>query len=88
VLQQKISLTSFLGGETPQNAIPIAGCDGCWRAQTTDGTWVTYRPAGQASSETLSTTATVEVNSKTTGNALNNGSVLKLKFPLDGGGSQ
>lgn len=39
-------------------------CPGCWIAKAGDGTWVTYRPAGNASSSTLSTTATVELNSR------------------------
>nr|WP_313658504.1 hemagglutinin repeat-containing protein [Achromobacter ruhlandii] len=61
-------------------------CPGCWVAKTADGTSVTYRPAGQASARTSSTTATVEVNNDTI-KALNVGkngkaNVLKLKFPL------
>jgi filamentous hemagglutinin len=76
----------FFGGSAPTNAKPITGCDGCWRAQTSDGTWVTYRPAGQASADTLPTTATVEVNGAAI-NGLNASSkgkatILKLKFPI------
>ncbi|WP_155865121.1 hemagglutinin repeat-containing protein [Achromobacter xylosoxidans] len=61
-------------------------CPGCWRAEAADGTWVTYRPGGQASARTSSTTATVEVNNDTI-RALNadkngEGNVLKLKFPM------
>ncbi|MCZ8396222.1 hypothetical protein [Achromobacter ruhlandii] len=61
-------------------------CPGCWVAKTADGTSVTYRPAGQASARTASTTATVEVNNDTI-NALNvdkkgNPHILKLKFPI------
>ncbi|MGA7440499.1 MAG: hemagglutinin repeat-containing protein, partial [Luteibacter sp.] len=58
-------------------------CPGCWRASADGGqTWVTYRPAGMASSSTLATTSTVEVNYAASKNAINQGNVLKLKFPL------
>lgn len=64
----------------------LDNCPGCWVAKTADGTSVTYRPAGQASARTASTTATVEVNNDTI-NALNvdkkgNPHILKLKFPI------
>lgn len=55
-------------------------CIGCWNAQKSDGTWVTYRPAGQASDKTDVSTATVELNSKEMKN-INGNNVLKLKFP-------
>jgi len=50
-----------------------------------DGTFVTYRPAGNASSSTSTTTATVEINSSAL-NQLNIGkkgkpTSLKFKFP-------
>jgi filamentous hemagglutinin len=65
---------------------PIPNCDGCWRAQTSDGAWVTYRPAGQASGATVSTKAIVEINSTMINNSNANGfgraQVLKLKFPV------
>lgn len=57
-------------------------CQGCWRAQTADGTWVMYRPAGKAGRDTLPTTATVEINSKNIRTA-NNKAQLKLKFPKE-----
>ncbi|MPX76143.1 hemolysin, partial [Moraxella catarrhalis] len=57
-------------------------CQGCWRAQTPDGTWVIYRPAGKAGKDTLPTTATVEVNSKNIKGA-NKNAQLKLKFPKE-----
>lgn len=78
--------TQLFGGGSIDK-IPLGPkCIGCWRAQTSDGAWVTYRPAGQASSHTSPTTATVEVNGprinainvKTTGEA----EILKLKFPV------
>ncbi|WP_258042029.1 hemagglutinin repeat-containing protein [Pseudomonas syringae] len=74
----------FNGAQIAKKSIP--NCDGCWRAQTSDGAWVTYRPAGQASGATSSTTATVEINSTTINNLNANGSgraqILKLKFPV------
>jgi filamentous hemagglutinin len=73
----------FFDGQKPGDAIPTK--DGGWRAQTSDGTWVTYRPAGQASGKTLPTTASVDVNGPGV-NLLNGGpnSTLKLKFPQTG----
>ncbi len=60
-------------------------CPGCWRASGDGGqTWITYRPAGSASEDTLTTTATVEINYKASGNSINNGKPVKLKFPLTG----
>ncbi|MFY2006014.1 hemagglutinin repeat-containing protein [Achromobacter xylosoxidans] len=64
----------------------LDNCPGCWVAKTADGTSVTYRPAGQASARTSSTTATVEVNNDAI-KALNAdkkgvGNILKLKFPV------
>lgn len=70
---------------SPIKKDPISGCEGCWRAQTSDKAWVTYRPAGQASSATSPTTATVEINSpaikELNANAKGIGQQLKLKFP-------
>ena len=51
-------------------------CPGCWIAQASDKTSVVYRPAGNASSATLRTTATVEISNRTL--------KIKLKFPLKG----
>lgn len=78
--------TQLFGGGSIDKISLGPKCIGCWRAQTSDGAWVTYRPAGQASSHTSPTTATVEVNGprinainvKTTGEA----EILKLKFPV------
>lgn len=73
-------------GDTPVNKLPINNCDGCWRAKDTDGAWVTYRPAGRASSSTTATTATVEINSEAikrmNANSAGVDQVLKLKFPI------
>ena len=60
-------------------------CVGCWNVKMPDGTFVTYRPAGNASSSTSTTTATVEINSSAL-NQLNIGkkgkpTSLKFKFP-------
>ncbi len=45
-----------------------------------DGTYITFRPAGQAGPLTLDSTASVDVNSPTI-RALNGNRSLKLKFP-------
>jgi hypothetical protein len=45
-----------------------------------DGTFITYRPPGVSSKDTLPTTATVEINNPVL-NRLNGGRRLKLKFP-------
>ncbi|MFT8862175.1 MAG: hypothetical protein ABF916_04185 [Acetobacter fabarum] len=51
-----------------------------WYATFSDGTAVTYRPAGAASFRTSDGIATVEINTKNI-KILNYNSVLKLKFP-------
>lgn len=58
---------------------------GAWRAKTSDGNWITYRPAGVASAKTQQTTASLEINGKSV-NVANGGenNVLKIKFPLIG----
>ncbi|MNV86242.1 hypothetical protein D3C71_1802570 [compost metagenome] len=76
-----------LFADAPIKKIPLgATCVGCWRAQTPDGSWVTYRPAGQASGLTSPTTATVEVNSPgiriLNVNSAGSAKSLKLKFPV------
>ncbi|WP_206860613.1 hemagglutinin repeat-containing protein [Lysobacter changpingensis] len=74
----------FFGGKMPQKARPIPNKPGAWVAEAPDGTIITYRPAGQASSRTKGTTATVDINSPNV-NQLNAGkSRLELKFPLIG----
>ncbi len=45
-----------------------------------DGAFITYRPPGVSSEDTLQTTTTVEVNDPVI-NQLNGGRRLKLKFP-------
>ncbi len=53
---------------------------GAFVAEMPDGTFITYRPAGQSGYRTSSATATVEINSDTM-RLLSNGQILKLKFP-------
>ncbi len=60
---------------TPENLAP-----GGFFALLPDGTYITFRPAGQASSRTLDTTANVDINTPKI-NAFNGGEPLKLKFP-------
>jgi filamentous hemagglutinin len=66
-------------GQTPSQVIPILSGDS-WVAKLPDGTVVTYRVAGDASSSTDATTATVEINSPAV-TTINNGNVAKFKFP-------
>jgi filamentous hemagglutinin len=57
-------------------------CEGCWIASSDNGkTFIVYRPAGKASPDTLPTTSTAEINNEASTNSINNGNVLKLKFP-------
>ena len=59
-------------------------CVGCWKAQMPDGTFVVYRPAGNASM-TKGTTASVDINNPTLNNLNINlkgkPTELKFKFP-------
>ena len=67
-------------GQIPVATTPIKGDSGAWVAKLPDGTYVTYRPAGQASSATSGTTATVEVNNPSV-RAINGNAPAKFKFP-------
>jgi hypothetical protein len=67
-------------GQTPVRVVNNVTGEGSWVAILPDGTAVTYRPAGQASSATATTTATVEINSSAV-KSINNGNVAKFKFP-------
>ncbi len=57
-------------------------CPGCWIGEASDGTNITYRPAG-SSTGSLPTTATVEVKSATI-LATTGKKVAKFKFPARG----
>ncbi len=72
----------FFGGSKPAHAKPLG--DGAWSAETTDGIYVTYRPAGKASGATKNTTASVDLNSKSISVTNANAKLLKLKFPMTG----
>jgi filamentous hemagglutinin len=67
-------------GQTPVKVVNNITGEGSWVAIMPDGTAITYRPAGQASAATATTTATVEINSAAVRN-INNGNVAKFKFP-------
>jgi filamentous hemagglutinin len=67
-------------GQTPVRIVNNVTGEGSWVAVLPDGTAVTYRPAGQASSKTADSTATVEINNQAVKN-INNGNVAKFKFP-------
>jgi len=79
-------IIDLFGGEIPIDKKYLGEkCPGCWVAKTSDGTSVTFRPAGTASGKTLETTASVDVNNPTI-RSLNiskskSPEVLKLKFP-------
>ena len=45
-----------------------------------DGTYISYRPPGVSGSDTLPTTASIEINSPQI-QSINNGKILELKFP-------
>jgi filamentous hemagglutinin len=67
-------------GQIPVEITNNVTGEGSWVATMPDGTYITYRPAGQASSSTDSSTATVEINSPAV-KAINSGEVAKFKFP-------
>ncbi|WP_241068508.1 hemagglutinin repeat-containing protein [Achromobacter insuavis] len=67
-------------GQTPMKVVDNISGPGSWVAILPDGTAVTFRPAGQASSATADTTATVEVNNKSI-REINLGKHAKFKFP-------
>jgi len=74
----------LFGGEKINKKPLPNGIDG-WTAQKKDGTWVTYRPAGEASYRTPQDMASVDVNGAYI-KAINEangrvGAKLKLKFP-------
>jgi filamentous hemagglutinin len=66
-------------GQIPDKVVSIMS-GGSWVAKLPDGSMVTYRVAGDASTATAVGTATVEVNSAAVKN-INNGNVAKFKFP-------
>ena len=65
-------------GQSPKSEKQLS--DGGFVMQLPDGSFITFRPAGQASDKTEPTTATVEINDPKI-KQLNGGYVLKLKFP-------
>jgi len=71
----------LFGGEMPTNRVPIKNCASCWKAKTSDGTTVIYRPAGSASFRTPNDMTTVEVNNPNIVSVTGNNKPLKIKFP-------
>ena len=65
-------------GQKPSSLTPLG--DGGFIAQMPDGAYITFRPAGQASSRTPASTANVDINDAKI-KQLNGGEFLKLKFP-------
>jgi len=76
-----------LFGNEKINKQPLGdNCIGCWKAKRSDGTWVSYRPAGRASHRTPADMASVGISSNPKIDAVNISSggkikTLKLKFP-------
>jgi filamentous hemagglutinin len=70
---------AFAGQEPKNIRYGITG-PGSWVAELPDGTYITFRPAGQASNKTSEGTATVEVNNSKI-RELNNNNPTKFKFP-------
>jgi hypothetical protein len=66
-------------GQTPDVVTPILSGNS-WVAKLPDGTVVTFRVAGDAGVSTMSSTATVEINSQAV-RVINSGNVAKFKFP-------
>jgi filamentous hemagglutinin len=65
-------------GQKQTSITPLG--DGGFVAQMPDGAYITFRPAGQATSKTLASTASVDINDAKL-KQLNQGEFLKLKFP-------
>jgi hypothetical protein len=71
---------NLYNGRTPISLTPVGNSDaGAFYATMSDGSVITYRPAGVASERTPTGMATVEIND-TWINAQNGGQPLKLKF--------
>jgi filamentous hemagglutinin len=74
-------VNSIYNGQTPVSVTPIGDPNsGAFVAKMPDGTYITFRSAGQAGGKTSDTTATVEVNGDAI-NSWNGDRPLKLKFP-------
>ncbi|MGB8842193.1 MAG: hypothetical protein WCC64_14125 [Aliidongia sp.] len=69
-----------LNGQIPVRVVNDITGRGSWVAILSDGTAITYRPAGQASGATDDRTATVEINNMAV-KEVNGGRVAKFKFP-------
>jgi hypothetical protein len=67
-------------GQIPNSVTSIVSRPGAFVASMPDGSYITYRPSGQASERTPRDMATVQINSAAI-SALNGGESLKLKFP-------
>jgi phage portal protein BeeE len=66
-------------GQSPTSLTPL-GETGGFVVKMPDGTFITFRPAGQASEKTKASTTSVDINGPAI-NSLNGGVRLKLKFP-------
>ena len=79
VTAKEFALAAFNGQQPTKITNNVTG-EGSWVAIMPDGTAITYRPAGQASSDTAHTTATVEINNSSI-RKINSGKHAKFKFP-------
>ncbi|PXV58498.1 filamentous hemagglutinin family N-terminal domain-containing protein [Dyella jiangningensis] len=80
LLGREPTQAEYLAGSTRLNK---GNCQGCWMATREDGTTIIYRPEGMAT-QTLGTTATVEINNPRFQSVNNGEKQLKLKFPQTG----
>jgi hypothetical protein len=78
-LTARAYMQKIFNGQTPDSMDPL-GDQGGFVVKMQDGTYITFRPAGQSSWMTPSSTATVDINSPKLN--LRRGEVpLKIKFP-------
>jgi hypothetical protein len=71
---------SITAGRTPERQKSRLDAVGGYVIKLSDGTYIAYRPPGVGGRDTLPTTASVDINSQEI-RSLNDGEVLKLKFP-------
>ena len=79
VSAKEFALAAFNGQQPTKITDNVTG-EGSWVAIIPDGTAITYRPAGQSSSDTANTTATVEINNSSI-RKINSGKHAEFKFP-------
>jgi hypothetical protein len=78
-LTARAYVSKIFNGQRPMSLTRL-GESGGFVVKMPDDTYITFRPAGQASERTPASTASVDINGPAI-NALNGGARLKLKFP-------